>query len=273
MYKASVIISVYKDAQALRCIFLGLENQSERSFEVVVAEDGRDSAMSLLVGEYRRSFPNLIHHSQDDIGFRKTLAVNQAIKLATADYLIFLDGDCIPHKDFVRHHLEQAARGRVCTARRVHLGKEMSKEIRANPACVFKLYGWFGLLLLFFRLHADKVRNYEIGAPSVFFHWFAKWRHLSIVGCNFSCFKEDILKINGYDEALPGIGGEDCDLEWRFFGFNITTKNIKFLAITYHLFHDSRRQDADINVEMSRKNREQRKYFCEQGILKLPEKL
>ena len=38
--------------------------------------------------------------------------------------------------------------------------------------------------------------------------------HKSMLG-HFSLFKEDILKINGYDEKYKGWGAEDCDLDTR----------------------------------------------------------
>ena len=118
----------------------------------------------------------------------------------------------------------------------------------------------------------DKVRDYEVGFASSLLHNIAKNRQLGIMGCNFSCCKADMEKINGYNEDLPGIGGEDDDLEWRFNGLGMFTKNIKFQAVTYHLYHDSRRADTELNMSISRKNKEKKIYRCLNGILKETEK-
>lgn len=268
MPRASVIIAIYKDIEALHCILLSLIRQSEQSFEVIVTEDGEDPAVADYLAHKAPKNLSLRHLTQKDIGFRKTRAVNQAIASAASDYLIFLDGDCIPHSRFVEMHLAHAEPTRICTARRLHLGPKESINIRKYPELSLQLENRLKLLLRFFPLYKDGVRNYEVGFASSFLHRLARNRYLGIMGCNFSCYKADIEKINGYNEDLPGIGGEDDDLEWRFNGLDMFTKNIKFQAVTYHLFHESRRQDTEINMAISQKNRELKRYRCSNGIIK-----
>jgi GT2 family glycosyltransferase len=264
--KASVIIAIYKDIEALNCILLGLTRQTEKDFEVIVTEDCEDPAVADYIKHRAPRSLALKHLTQEDIGFRKTRAVNRAIVKADADYLIFLDGDCIPHSRFVEMHLLHAKPKRVCTARRVHLGPRESQKARQHPDTIVELENRLTVFRRIISLHRDHIRNYELAFPSKLLHNLAKSRHLSIVGCNFSCFKADMEAINGYNEELPGIGGEDCDLEWRFNGLDIFTKNIKFQATTYHLHHESRRMDSDINVEISRRNRENGEYICKYGL-------
>lgn len=266
--KASIIIAIYKDVEALHCILLGLTRQSETGFEVIVTEDGEDPAVADYIATCAPKELTLHHLSQPDIGFRKTLAVNRAIASAEADYLIFLDGDCIPHSQFVEMHLRHAEPTRICTARRVYLGPKESARIRQYPETARRLENRFSFFLRAIPLHLDGVRDYEVGFASSLLHNIAKNRQLGIMGCNFSCYKADMEKINGYNEDLPGIGGEDDDLEWRFNGLGMFTKNIKFQAVTYHLYHDSRRQDTDVNMAISRKNRERKIYRCLNGITK-----
>lgn len=263
---ASVIIAIYKDVEALHCVLAGLARQTERSFEVIVTEDGDDPAVADYIATRAPRELALRHLTQEDIGFRKTRAVNRAIAGARADYLIFLDGDCIPHHRFVAKHLAHAEPGRICTGRRVYLGPKTSARIRHAPDRIVRLENRLLFLLNAIPLHIDGVRNYELGFPSDFLHRLVRNRQLGIMGCNFSCHKRDIERINGYDQDLPGIGGEDDDLEWRFNGLGMFTKNIKFQATTYHLWHPSRRQDTEINQAISRRNREQKLYFCRNGI-------
>jgi len=267
----TVIISVYKDVEALEAILWGLSLQTIQNFEVIVTEDGDDPKVADFMAKYQQqnnSF-TLRHLTQEDIGFRKTRAVNRAIAASTGDYLIFIDGDCIPHISFVEMHLRHREKAKFCLGRRMHLGPKESKLVREKPSRILIFSTWPKLLISFFRLHFDSVKNYEIGAPSDFLHNLLSSHKLNIVGCNFSCFKEDILKINGYDEDLPGVGGEDGDLGWRFEGMGIYSKNIKFQAIVYHLDHPTRRSQADINAAITARNQSLHRYACFNGIEKI----
>jgi len=267
-YKASIIIAIYKDIEALHCILLGLVRQTEKQFEVIVTEDDSDPAVANYMEHDAPKSLSLTHLHQEDIGFRKTRAVNQAIASSQADYLIFLDGDCIPHSHFVEMHLRHAERSRICTARRLYLGPKESAKIRKNPQTTWALENRLRLFLRAIPLHLDGIRSYEVGFAGSFLHSLAKNRKIGLVGCNFSCFKDDMKKINGYNEDLPGVGGEDDDLEWRFNGFGIFTKNIKFQAVTYHLYHPNRRLDAALNKSISKNNRKKNEFYCPNGISK-----
>lgn len=261
----TVIVAVYKDIEALNCVLWALERQTEADFEVIVTEDGEDIVMREFLRVYDGPL-RLQHLSQPDIGFRKTRAVNRAIFAASAEYLIFLDGDTIPERSFIEWHLKSAERKKVCAGRRMHLGPRWSARIRKNPSDLQLVEGWLSLLIQIVSLHLDGVRNFEIGSPSPWLHRWLSYHYLNIVGCNFSCYKEDMLAINGYDEDLTGIGGEDDDLQWRFEGLEIHVKNVKFLAISYHLHHVSRRQDSDLNRQISARNRAAQKFVCERGV-------
>jgi glycosyltransferase involved in cell wall biosynthesis len=264
--KATIIISIYKDLEALKCVLWGLSLQTESNFEVIVAEDCCEPSTAEYLKNLPCLFAGLFHVFQDDIGFRKTRAVNRAIAAARSEYLIFLDGDCIPHPKFVAMHLEHSEKERVLVGRRMHLGRRVSLEVRNDMSQVRKFFSWTGLCMSFLALHCDGVRNFEIGSPSKTLHQLLKGRYLSIVGCNFSCAREDILRINGYDEDLPGVGGEDGDLEWRFRSLGVITKNVKYQAVVYHLYHPSRRADVSENLRISEENRNAGRFFCTRGV-------
>ncbi|MDH5570978.1 MAG: glycosyltransferase [Gammaproteobacteria bacterium] len=270
--KASVIISVYKDIEALNCILEALYKQTEKDFEIIVTEDCESPDMASFIQQRQHlselQQPRLYHLSQQDIGFRKTRAVNRAIAMAKADYLIFLDGDCIPHFDWVKRHLALAKENRVLAGRRVHLGKIASKLIRRHPNLIHLLENRLIYTLLLLPLHLDHMRNFEIGFSSTLLQKLNRKKQPVLVGCNFSCHKKNMMQINGYNEDLPGAGGEDDDLCWRFAGFNIFTMNVKFLAIVYHLYHDARRIDVSENLRILRANQKINQYVCKNGIIK-----
>lgn len=263
-FKASVIVSVYKDAEALCCVLYGLQRQTERNFEVIVAEDGEDHEVAKVC---RLPWQlNLLHQTQADIGFRKMRAVNRAIAAARSAYVAFLDGDCIPHKTWLERHLTSKSPGAVLAGRRMHLGKAFSSQVRKNPDAVTALESFWKSWLLVPTLQVDGARNIEVMKPSAALHRFAGRKQLNLVGCNFSGFKNDLFKVNGYDEDLAGVGGEDDDLHWRLNGVGIRVLNVKFLAIVYHLFHLSRRQAATENVLQSLENIRKGLFFSRNGI-------
>jgi len=211
---ASLIISVYKDTEALRAILYALSRQSRQDFEIIVSEDGRSDEMASFIAEVMRAFPRLVHLTHDDEGFRKNIALNRAIIRSRAERLIFIDGDCVPYHDFVRQHLEHVAPGLACAGRRVELGPRLSRRLIDSPEYIERLENPWWYLLLGPSMHTNGVKNYEVGLPSRWLHRGAKATR--IVGCNFSCTKADILAINGFNEDYhaPGLG-EDSDVEWR----------------------------------------------------------
>jgi len=266
--KASVIISVYKDTEALRCILYALERQTERNFEIIITEDCESDEMASFLSEYKKR-PHFYHLTQEDNGWRKTLAVNRAIASANTEYLIFLDGDCIPDFHFVETHLASAQPGRFCTGRRVYVGPLFSKLLRQKRRLIDFIQNRWIFLLLLIPLHLDRVRNYEVGLSSRFMQWLRGGKPVGIIGCNFSCYKKDIVAINGYNEDLPGVGAEDSDLQWRFEGLGMATKSVKFLAPVYHLHHKVSRHDYDTNLRIINENRRLQAYVCKNGIVKM----
>jgi glycosyltransferase involved in cell wall biosynthesis len=265
-YAATVIISVYKDVEALKAILFGLEHQTIDKYQVIIAEDGEDVDLkNFLIGYVSEKF-SLAHMTQEDIGFRKTRAVNRAIASAESENLIFLDGDCIPHPLLIEKHLKYLKRGQYCLGRRMHLGEKNSTVVRRDPAKVMDYFDWLGLVRSALDLHRDHVRNFELGSPSIFLHGFFGRKKLNLVGCNFSICKQDILKVNGYDESLPGIGGEDDDLDRRLVAVGLSGINIKFQAICYHLYHPQRRSLWEENKKISDDNYEKGIFFSLNGV-------
>ena len=266
--RASVIISVYKDTEALHSMLYALDRQTEKGFEIIVTEDCESEEMAGFLAEYKKR-PNFYHLTQADDGWRKTLAENRAIASARADYLLFLDGDCIPDKNFVALHLANAEPGKFLTGRRVYLGPVFSRWLRKWPKLVKIIENRWIFLLLLIPMHLDKVRSYEVGLSSRFMHWLRGKKPVGIVGCNFSCYKKDMLAINGYNEDLPGVGAEDSDLQWRFEGLGMSTKAVKFLIPVYHLYHEHKRHDYDVNLTIINENRKVNAFVCKNGINKL----
>jgi glycosyltransferase involved in cell wall biosynthesis len=107
----SILLATYNWPQALKLCLESLAIQTDRNFEIIIADDGSTDSTKQVIKQFMASTTIPIEHLwQEDEGFRKTIILNQAIAAAHGDYLIFLDGDCIVQPDFVARNrqLEQS---------------------------------------------------------------------------------------------------------------------------------------------------------------------
>lgn len=269
-YDVSVIVSIYKDVETLGVILDGLQRQSVQGFEIVVSEDGEDPLVLAWVQQRETLFS---HVHGPDLGWTKNMALNRAVRAAKGRYLIFLDGDCIPHGRFVENHLRLAEPGKSVSGRRVDIGPGYAQRIRDKQVALADLerFGWY--VLHYAALIRDQARSLEDGFYIRPQGWF--YRHIlprvsrirGLLGCNFACWKEDLLKINGFDEDYdsPAVG-EDTDLEWRFGHIGVTLKSGRNMAIVYHFRHPLRFAGFAENMAKMHHKMRSGKYYCEHGI-------
>src|SRR6516225_8816806 len=101
----SVIVTTYNREDALEAVLSALSRQSDRGFEVVVADDGSRPLTAAVVERWRPLLGVPLGHVwQINTGFRATEIRNRAILICRGDYCVFLDGDCIAPADFVAAH-------------------------------------------------------------------------------------------------------------------------------------------------------------------------
>jgi len=267
--RVTVIISVYKDTQSLGLILKSLTNQSLAPFEIVVSEDGDSKEMKSFLEQY----PNIKHVFQKDNGWQKNRALNNAIKNASGEYLVFLDGDVIPYRNFVKEHIESSEPKKVLMGKRIEIGKYISWLLRKGYLSSATLEKLFIPLLPFIVLDKGS-RHIEDGLVLEKGNRFgdkirAKKRKM-IVGCNFSCFKSDLERINGFDEEYtkPSVG-EDIDLMWRFEHFGVEIKSVRNLANIFHLWHPRRWNMSTVeeNNLILKKKQQNREYVCLKGLI------
>lgn len=270
-YKASIIISVYDNITSLKAVLDSLKLQTEKKFEIIISEDGCHEKMRDFLQSYQFDH-DYQHLTQEDIGWRKNKALNRAIRHAHADWLIFIDGDCVLHKRFVEMHLRYADKHTILSGRRVKLDEPTSQYLATGaPASIKKFQ-----LLLYKKFFFGKgnIRYIEEGfylSPTGILGFIHALRRIKyIIGCNMSFSKEAIYAINGFDESYiqPSVG-EDIDLVWRFKEAGYRFRSLRSLAIQYHLWHKEHYADVSENKNKMKKNQLERKYFCDQGLIQL----
>lgn len=267
--KTTLIISVYKNTKSLQLILESISNQTVTVDEIIVSEDGDSMEMKNFISTL--NINNLIHLTQKDLGWRKNIALNNSIRKASGDYLIFIDGDVIPHKRFIEGHITCSENAKVCVGKRSELGKEYSSMIYNKKTTVEKVSNNYIQLIV--PLHRDKVHHYEDGIYSKLLNKFTSSRKIRhIIGCNFSCYMADIKKINGFNEDFVRPSeGEDVDITWRFRGLGIEMKSCRYLANVYHLWHTKGfgEVDGNINRTIMHSNIEKKQFVCLNGLRKI----
>jgi glycosyltransferase involved in cell wall biosynthesis len=239
--KATVIISVYNNLSFLKLVLAGFEMQTEQNFEIIVSDDGSGEDFRKGLLEIIATSPlRIVHNWHEDIGFRKNRILNRSIQKARAPYLIFVDGDCIPHPHFVAEHLQHAQKKVCLVGRRVDLSAGITRKLTAEKvrAGVLQSPGLFVEMLKDYI--GGKLGHLKAGLyvkNGLLRRWLNSGDR-GLLGANFSIHKVDLVAINGFDERYrQPTFGEDSDIELRL-GLN----GVKFMpvisvAVMYHCHH------------------------------------
>lgn len=259
--KISLIIPFYKRTDFLELIFQCLARQSYRKFEVIVAEDNNDKQTLAFLDEQRKQydFP-ILHIQQEDKGFRKNKAMNKAVAKATGELLVFIDGDCLPHPEFLNEYAKVAKEKVVLWGRRIMLSEDLTNDLLNSEESV-QLPSWMAIA------SSSSTKKEE----AIYSHWLNKWRgkERNIKGCNWGILKEDLLAINGFDEDyVLATVGEDDDVEWRLKQVGYTKQSLKNLAIVYHLYHPANYNEtsAETNNKLLQQKQEEGIAYVKKGV-------
>ena len=274
LVKVSIIIAFYKDLEALALILEAFTRQTYTNIEIVVAEDNDDAETKTLIEKFRDRL-SIVHNTHEDIGRTKAAAQNKAICAASGAYLIFIDGDCVPYSTFVEGHVALSQSKQVLSGRRVNVPAVLSKKMRHKELSTESFEKNY-LFYVLTNLIWEKKTHYEQGFyvkpdSTVYKKYIAKKkRNVQILGCNFSCFKEDFVAINGFDESYGlSILGDDTDLNWRFVDYGAEIASCKNVANVFHLEHKRPSYpDFDPSEDLARFNRvkAEHKFYCDQGL-------
>lgn len=265
----TLVIAVYNAVKYLELIFAALGRQTMKDFEVIVADDGSGPAIADLIGRTRPavSFP-IRHLWQNDQGFRKNMMLNKAIEAARNDYLVFIDGDCLPHRHFLRDHWTyRVPRGVLC-GRRVNLSKGITDRLTVADITGGRFERPSLRLLLDGMLARSSYLEESVRITNPVIRKILHPGETRLLGCNFSVARSDIEAINGFDEDYrsPGLG-EDSDIAYRFRLNGAELVNLRYLAILFHLFHPATAVGAENNVLFERMVRRNHP-VCLNGIRK-----
>ena len=250
---ASVIISTYNKPHELEMVLCGLSLQNKAPSEILVADDGSTQKTATVIEKWQQIITSPVRHIwHEDIGNRKLKICNTAVKKATGNYLLFLDGDSVPHSHWVSDHMDEAKNKTVLCGRRVRLGPKISKDIDVSFVESKRLEIIPGPIL-FSALRKD-TKRYLLGIRLP--RWLARCCHPSerrLMGVNFSLHKtlfESVGRYHDFDEniyASKERRREDAQLEIQLLKSGVHRFPLLNRAIVYHLYHPERQPNKNIN--------------------------
>jgi glycosyltransferase involved in cell wall biosynthesis len=236
MKSLAVIITTYNRPDALSAVLAGYLSQRDRNFEMIVADDGSTPETAGVVAKLQKYAEFKITHVwQDDQGFRAGAIRNRALALTSADYIVFSDGDCIPLPPFIAQHRRLAEAGWFLAGNRILMNEPFTRQVlrQGTPVHTWTARRWLaaaitGQINRFMPLCSLPVTALRKVPAKL-------WK--GVMTCNFSAWRSDLLRINGFDESYSGWGLEDSDLTIRLLRSGVKHKSARFAAPVLHLWH------------------------------------
>jgi glycosyltransferase involved in cell wall biosynthesis len=232
----SIILTTYERPDALALVLASLAGQSDRGFEVIVADDGSGPETAVLLQSWTAQLGAPLRHVRHEHrGFRAGEIRNRAILASRGTYCIFLDGDCIARPDFVAAHRRLAELGWFVAGNRVLLSSSctqsvLQKQVRPEAWTLPRMIaarrrGEINRLLPAMRLPLGPLRRLRS----------SKWEGAR--SCNLAVWRTDLDRVDGFDAAFSGWGLEDSDLLVRLLHAGIRRKDGAFATGVLHLWH------------------------------------
>ncbi len=258
--KIAVIVTTYNRPDTLVKVLYGLMKQTRLPDEIIIADDGSGKeTVDAVVPFIQNNQVRCVHVRQEDRGFRAARIRNKGIKACYSDYIVFLDGDCIPERHFVQDHLALAQKGFFFQGKRVIVSE------KTTPGFSFKDTDSLYLLLKQFLTAGISNAHHIVRLP--FLPAYTTSKLSGIRSCNMGFFKTDLLAVNGFNEAFEGWGREDSELVVRMYKYGIKRKEHPFRAICYHLWHqENSRKNMDKNDKILENAMKSDDYYCMLGI-------
>jgi glycosyltransferase involved in cell wall biosynthesis len=265
---ASVIFTTYNHPKWLEKTLWGFSMQSYRDFEIIVADDGSGDETRAVIESLRSQIDIPIRHIwQEDDGFQKCKVMNKAIMASKSEYLIFTDGDCIPHPDFVRNHVELAAENTMLSGGYFKLPLNVSRAISKQDILSGNATrpGWLLKQGVPFTPKISKLFSHPmigriLDALTI---TRATWN-----GHSSSTWKNHNIATNGFDERMQ-YGGQDREFGERLVNMGIKTRQVRYRCSCVHLDHGrgyARPESIAKNRAIRKHTRKQKVTATEYGI-------
>jgi len=235
----TLLVLTYNWPEALARVLTSVAAQHRLPDEVIVADDGSGPATREVIQRMAKDFPVPLRHIwQEDLGFRAARCRNLGIAASRSEYIVLIDGDMVLHPDFIADHLALAERGHFLQGGRFKTHVAETKRLLAGGRPVFA--PWADVDFHVF----DGIKRLYAFRSLALACWKSRARSGGrVMSCNMSCWRDDLLRVNGFDEQMEGYGAEDRELAARLGNAGVRRRALKWAALAAHLEHPTRAQE------------------------------
>lgn len=233
--KLTVIVSAYDNWRQLDWTLEAFRRQSEPCDELIVTEDSAFPEVADVVARHAQQarFP-VRHLTQDDLGFRKCLALNRAIDHASGDFVVFTDADCVPRDDLLAAYRRHARPGIFLSG-----GSHVSL-----PEWFHREHLTLALIASQQLFNPDFLAQAGVRTPALRLTRHAQLAWVmdrltprnAFVGCNSAAWRADLQRVHGFDESM-GYGAEDRNLGYRLNHAGVQGVRLRHSLVWLHLDH------------------------------------
>ena len=235
--KISVIVTLYNRLEYARNMILSLLHQTLMIDELVFADDGSKDDVADVIKDLVDRCPFEIKVVyQEDIGFRLARSRNNGARVATGDFLIFLDQDVIMPDDFIEKIYNNRKKKHIISSRGILSYEEQKNYIQEE---INKGYDFEKLYLITTERQKSEIQRFlnKDKLNRILYKFKLRTRGAKIVGLIFALYKEDFININGFDDNYKGWGKEDDDFGNRFYKYGGETYPVEFKEYPIHMYH------------------------------------
>lgn len=258
--RLTLIMTTYNSRQTLLRVLDSYRQQIVMPDEIIIADDGSNDGTAEMIHQMQSNYPcRLLHVWQPDEGFRAARIRNLAAKQASGEYLVFTDGDCMPHPLFISDHHELAHTGRFVAGYRIRLSDGGTSK-----------FSWRGMASLP-NIPLSRWRHLLRGLRTPILYetvetYLASHRAV-IASCNMAMFREDYVAVNGFDEQFVGWGAEDGELALRLGKYGLQLLVVRYKALVFHLRHPEQSKDrTTTNAALFERSKSSMSYQCSYGL-------
>ena len=230
----SLIISSYNQPNALALVLEGLLTQTLAIDEVLIGDDGSQPDTRELVDAFaeRASFP-VVFTTQEDQGFRKSRALNNAIRKAKGRCVLFLDGDCVPPPRWAENMVQALSGHRgvdFATAGYVLMPLERTRALTLDQIASGQIDD--------VCTPAERKEFKKIHRKELIYKFLGQQKKPKILGGNWAATRESLIAVNGFDEKFDGFGKEDSDIRNRLRNAGFKGRSLWGHNWVFHCSHD-----------------------------------
>ena len=262
--KITVVVTLYNRLEYARNMILSLLNQTLMIDELIFADDGSKQDVSEIIKDLIDGCPFEIKHVyQEDIGFRLARSRNNGARIASGDFLIFLDQDVIMPNDFVEKIYNSRKEKRMISSRGILTSEEQKNKIQE---IINKKYDYSKIYTVI-PIKDDEEIKKRLRRDNLYRFLYKvklRTRGAKIAGLIFALYKKDYIAINGFDDNYKGWGKEDddfCNIFYKYGGEVYPLKLKEYLLHMYHPFSSTKAESLNESYYQQRKQEINKKNF------------